>query len=282
MIYLIKRLLAEYNNLFGDIQKDYFSNNMCNSSNKIWINGLAKSGTSLYEHIVSELGYVDGARSILRSRYKCNRYEEGFICQELFDAFPLSKNTYIKTHALYKPEYKYLDLPTKIIVLRDIRDALVSRYFHIISDPKHWDFNRLNHIKNDLSRFKASVLAINPTYGISQFEYYARYVNSWIESPFNTSIFWYEDYISDPIREINKIILLLGCGSKDASDIENKLECKREKLSNMNGSLQSKRKSSIAQSGTFRSGKIGGHIDFFDSELAFMYQELSSKYKLEM
>ena len=145
MMVPLKRVKAELLNLYRDIKKD-LSPSPNTFQNKVFINGLAKSGTSLFEHIVSELGYVDGSRSLLRSKYKCDRYDEGFICPELFDTFPLSKKTYIKTHALYNPEFIYPDDFVKIIVLRDIRDALVSRYYHIISDPKHWDYSRLMSI----------------------------------------------------------------------------------------------------------------------------------------
>jgi len=282
MNYPIKRLLAECYNLIVDIRKDYFSKEICSSSNKIWINGLAKSGTSLFEHIVSELGYVDGARSLLRARYKCKSFEEGFICTELFETFPSSKNTYVKTHALHDPEFNYSTDVIKIIVLRDIRDALVSRYYHIISDPKHWDYNRLMSISSDIDRFKASVFIDNPTWAVTQFEYYAMFVNSWINSPFSQDIIWYEDYLLNPLSIISSIQKKLNIDIYSALYIESILEDKRSIMTENVSDLGRKRRSSSAQSGTFRSGKTKNYLAFFDDELNDYYMGLTEKYSLRV
>jgi len=279
MMVPLKRVKAELLNLYRDIKKD-LSSSPNTLQNKVFINGLAKSGTSLFEHIVSELGYVDGARSLLRARYKCNRYEEGFICSELFNSFPSTKKTYIKTHAVYDPEFNYPTDVIKIIVLRDIRDALVSRYYHVISDPRHWDYNRLISINSDLDRFKASVFINNPVWEIPQFEYYAMFVDSWVKSPFSQEIFWYEDYLKDPLNVISKIKEKLHVDNVSVLEIEQSLDSKRTSMLRSTSDLGTRRKSFSAQSATFRSGKSKGYLDFFDDELNDYYEGLMQKYML--
>ena len=275
------RISAEIKNLYEDIKKD-FSHRPSAESSTVLINGLAKSGTSLFEHIISELGYVDGARSLLRSRYKCPRYKEGFICPELFESFPQSKKTYIKTHSVYQRDFQYPVDVKKLIVLRDIRDALVSRYYHIISEPKHWDYNRLRQIDSHLARFKASVFINNPTWGVTQFEYYAMFVDSWINSPFLNDIIWYEDYLNDPIQVISNIKAKLKTGFSSALELESKLEEKRNSMRKNISDLGKARQSSTAQSATYRAGKSGSYISFFDDELSDFYNDLAKKYRLEI
>ena len=278
--FLTRRLMLEARTLISDISKDFFrKSKFSHANNKILINGLAKSGTSLVEHIFSELGYVNGARSLLRSGYKCQGYQDGFICKELFDSFPNNKNTFVKTHSVFNQEFMEFDKVKVIIILRDVKDALLSRYYHVMSDPLHWDNKRLSKIKSEQERFKQSVLALNPVYGFSQLEYYLFWKASWIHSPFQHNIFYYEDYknsSSDFIQRLTEHCELIV----DPLKIENTLENKRKSLSKVSKSLFNRRFVSGGDSGTFRKGLVGESERFFDAELNSLFSDLSEKYKI--
>ena len=51
------------------------------------------------------------------------------------------KFSYVKTHLKYDQNIlkKFINERFKVIVvLRDIRDVMISRYFHVMSDNKNW------------------------------------------------------------------------------------------------------------------------------------------------
>jgi hypothetical protein len=246
----------------------------------IWVNGLAKSGTSLVENIVSESGYVDGARSILRRRYRAVGREDGLIDRSFFCLFPKYLRTYHKTHSLYYAQLDQLIGSIRpVIVLRDIRDALVSRYHHVMSDPTHWDYRRLLAVE-EKDRFFASITAQNPVYGISQIEYYARWVDSWLESSWQDNIVWFEDYCNDELSFTAKVLDLCNIDSINSQKITKSVHDRREKILKSGNDLARRRHLFGAESGTLRKGKAGEYREYFNEDSYSIYFDLIEKYRV--
>lgn len=250
-------------------------------SSGIWITGLAKSGTSLVENVVSEFGYLDGARSVLRRRVKYPGMENGLVSGTFFKSFGHNMLTYRKTHTPYDKSIEDLiGTIVPIVMIRDIRDALVSRYYHILSDPNHWDYQRLMGIPED-ERFKQSILVNNPVYPVSQLEYYAFWVDSWLTSKWVANVVHYEDYLANPTGFIERLAFLCSVEGVEASRLEAKLAERRVEISSIGNNLSERRKMSNGPSGTFRSGRQGEHKKFFsDPDLNSIYTALKSRYEI--
>lgn len=249
----------------------------------LWINGLAKSGTSLIEDIVYQLGYVDGTRSLLRPRLRLPKLADAVLDEQLFSAQPRRKKTYLKTHCLYSQKLDpWVDLynVSPVIVMRDVRDALVSRYHHICSDPTHWDFLRLKNLPESV-RFKSSVLVANPVYKLSQLEYYIFWIHSWFDSPFSNRIIWYESYLNSPELFIDKIAAACHAEKYNSQTIELCLSRKRAQIASLSSDLAKRRLRVGSRSGTFRTGEAGQNKKYFDAELDDLFCRLIHKYGLE-
>lgn len=250
-------------------------------SSGIWITGLAKSGTSLVEDVVSEFGYIDGARSVFRRRAKYPGMENGLVSSAFFGSFRSNALTYHKTHTPYDQTIDDLiGNVVPIVVIRDIRDALVSRYYHILSEPSHWDYRRLMSLPEG-ERFKQSVLVRNPFYPVSQLEYYAIWVDSWLTSKWAANVVRYEHYLTSPTGFIERLAFLCSVEEVEASRLEARLAERRNEISSIGNDLNKRRKISNGPSGTFRSGKQGEHRSFFgDSDLNSIYTDLKSRYEI--
>ena len=78
-------------------------------------------------------------RSPLRYRINKDLIEVNNI-QKYIKLFPKNKNSYIKTHLEY--DKKILESLKNenfkiIITFRNLKDVMISRYYHILSDTKH-------------------------------------------------------------------------------------------------------------------------------------------------
>ena len=148
--YLLKNPLQLLKNSFSDFKKDKTKKKLI--YNKIWCIGLPKSGTTLIENILEELPYVEMFTSIFR-RWENTNPQYIFdlnVPEKLFKDMPDEKNTYFKTHTRYSELTQNIikNYDIKIILsLRDLRDMMISRYYHILSDKSHWQHLLIKGLK---------------------------------------------------------------------------------------------------------------------------------------
>ncbi len=120
-----------------DFKYDYFPTE--NNKNKfIFVIGLPKSGTTLIEEILYELGYVDLTNSFFRIYNNHNLKHPHDISEEMFKLVPKNKKTFLKTHTHYSKEaIKIINKynPKIIISTRNLKDMLISRYCHLLAAP---------------------------------------------------------------------------------------------------------------------------------------------------
>jgi hypothetical protein len=102
----------------------------------VFIAGLPKSGTTWLENLV---GAIPAYRRLV-----CydpdNRLSEHVLDPVVLDVLPVRGNFFTKTHMEARPEgveaLRKNRVPT-VVMVRDLRDQCVSRFYHVINQPSH-------------------------------------------------------------------------------------------------------------------------------------------------
>ena len=100
----------------------------------IFVAGLPKSGTTWVQN---QLARVPGY-NIRRLHDPQGALGTGDISDSVFRALPASGYSVVKTHTRHTPanfEIIRRHVPKFIVMIRDLRDMCVSRYFHVRKDP---------------------------------------------------------------------------------------------------------------------------------------------------
>jgi hypothetical protein len=252
---------------FSDIQND----RRCNKTIKrpILCMGLPKSGTTLIEEILRLMGAVDVFHSVLR-RYQylpTTEHVHG-IFEGYFKFLPKYKYSFMKTHTHF--DKKYMSVIEKynvktFVSIRDLRDVMVSRYYHILSDPTHWQHATISGLSLEDGLVRSFYgNERNLTNPIEYFSY-------WVESygKMNIDKVRYEEYHEKPISYIDRIARYSGLQA-EAGDIYQILKKRqKERLGKFTDNLQAhgRRKS------TFRQGKTSGWRSLFTEKIKDAFKE---------
>ncbi|MBD1139302.1 sulfotransferase domain-containing protein [Pelagibacterales bacterium SAG-MED46] len=152
MIYLlhIYRCLKKFfkfpsqfmSSLQTDIKKDFLSKKLKPGLNVLVI-GLPKSGTTMIEEILSEIGFVNQANSILRLFDDRNLPHHHDLSRKMLNKIPKNKNTFLKRHS--EPTITNLQIIEQynfktFVSIRNLIDVMISRYLHLSSDEKQPQF----------------------------------------------------------------------------------------------------------------------------------------------
>ena len=107
--------------------------------------------------------------------------------------------SYVKTHLEYNKdlvENLKKNNFSIIISFRDLRDAMISRYYHILSDKNHWQYEtHINSLTKNKSKYKNVPKFPEPLV------YYYEWVKKWkgCEDK-NVKKVWFEDFKKFSIR----------------------------------------------------------------------------------
>tara|TARA_A100001388_G_C28543761_1_gene391522 strand:- start:97 stop:639 length:543 start_codon:yes stop_codon:yes gene_type:complete len=89
-------------------------------------------------------------------------------------------------------------MPT--ILIRDIRDMLISRYFHILSDERHWQYEDLAR-KDFEEGFMNSLTAKSDEDNLCVIDYYTKWIEDWfvynLKNKQNSYLLYYEQMLED-------------------------------------------------------------------------------------
>lgn len=224
---LLKDLYSDYLAITGGVN---YKNHL------LFIAGLPKSGTTWLERIVEEIpGYVRLNGSILRS-YKgaADLNHPHGINNRMISSTPRNRYSYLKLHTHYDPFYVEVlrnNNVKAVVLIRDIRDMLVSRYHHIINQPSHWAHQELKILPFDIG-FKRSLFMVSPSDSVSILEYYTSWINGWLEyeseHPGDICILKYEDMKKD-IMSVMKIFFKFYEFEFDDSDIHKIIDAQKSK-----------------------------------------------------
>ena len=256
-----------------DYKKDKKYKNFFYKKNKLWIFGLPKSGTTLLEQVLDYLPYLRIDRSLYRKFPNKDKLNDKNISNYL-DYFPSKKLSYIKTHLEYKSEVvnELIENNFSIIVsLRDIRDMMVSRYYHILNDKKHWqheiligeNFERgfINSLKKKTKKFDI--------YNVKFQEpliYYYNWILNWkkFESKYILKV-WFEDFKLSPSSYIKSILNFTNFQEYDENKISGDIKDWNKK--NLKIPLNEKLFRTNKNISTFRSGKINVWKEIFTEKI---------------
>jgi hypothetical protein len=230
------------NLLLKDLKKDHFPDQN-KENNFIFVIGMPKSGSTLIEEIISELGYVDLTNSFLRIYDDSNLAHPHQISNQMFSRVPKNKNTFLKTHTHY--DHNALEVikkykPKIILSVRNIKDMLISRYSHLLNDKKA-DINYSHFreiIKLDTIEGFKKFITYKDKNNLRLIDYYNDWAPKWIKvidkNNIKCLILNYEDYVNDNNEYIAKILDYLNIDSSQNSVITKKINDNFEKMKKYN------------------------------------------------
>jgi len=276
--YLIKNLIFNPLTLFDEINSDFRKDrrviqiNNKKIPNKIWICGLPKSGTTLIEEILDQLPFVRIDRSVFRLFPNKDELNLKNI-NEYIKLFPNDKFSYVKTHLEYSDDLLSILIKNKfklIISFRDLRDTMISRYYHIFYDKNHWQHEAvvdrpfktgfLNSLKIKTSKFPKNIKFEEPIVT------YYNWILGW-KNINNSNVIKinYEQYLKNPTSYIQSIKKFTNCIDFDEKKIYQKIISKVTKVKKI--SLEKKLKLTNKSVSTFRSGKLEQWRELFDKDI---------------
>lgn len=255
-----------------DLRLDLQSRNFDLPHNLVWCAGLPKSGTTRIEQLFRQLPYVDASRSLLRRRRRRELHHDHDLSPRFVRSQSSHRYTFIKTHSHYVESTVELalELGTGLLVTsRDLRDMMISRYFHVLADKSHWQHNLIA----DLPRkegFLKSLTALTSGETEVPIEYYYNWINDWCEvASQDPRIHWvqYEVFEGDPVPTVQGILTHLGLQFvADAAIIADSIE--RTRIEAAQTDLETRlRSGSRAKKSTLRKGGTGGWVDFMSTGL---------------
>ena len=256
-----------------DFKKDTNSSNFKSKYHNVWCAGLPKSGTTLIEKILSILPYVSLNNSLLRVFNSRNLDHEHGISNKMFEKLNNKEFTFLKTHTHYEKKYEDIARSNnlKIIVsVRDLRDMLISRYFHILSDSDHW----LHHKIKNKDFTEGFILSLNSKYKEdlpNALNYYYYWILEWhkVAKKNNYLILWYEDYKNNPLDYIDRVLRYLNFKEFSTFEIKDQIVKAREKEKTLKTSLREYGRSKD----TFRKGKVEEWKKYFNKEVLNYFNE---------
>lgn len=266
MVYFLKSLFRNPFQLIREILIDLKKDIKTDSKIKkpIICFGLPKSGTTMIEEILSLNGCVDATRSILRRISYLPKNENPHGISENFLKFlPKTKWSFIKTHTHFDPKYiKILNDygVDYFISIRDPRQMMLSRYYHVLNDKNHWQHKSIIKLKLK-EGFKKSLFA-NSIAEIDPIQEYSNWIKNHIKN--TNKILKYEDYINNPNEYLNE----LSNYSEIRIDIKKTLKIIRDKKSDLSRNF----KKSGRNKSTFRKGMLDEWKMVFDKEIKDIFK----------
>jgi hypothetical protein len=271
--YLFRNPRQLFKNSFSDYKKDKSKIKLV--FNKVWCIGLPKSGTTLIENILEQLPYVEMFSSVFRKWENTdpNYMFDLNVPEKLFLDMPNDKNTYFKTHTKYSDLTRDIIKKNKlrvIISIRDLRDMMISRYFHIMSYKMHWQHDLIKDLPFD-EGFKISIVNKKKEHELNPLTYYYLWINQWIDyarKEKNTLVLNYEDYGKNKDNYISQILNYL------------KIDVNRFILKNFDN-LKIKNSNSLSynlknygrEKSTFRSGRSEQWKTLFNEKTANFFNQ---------
>lgn len=264
-----------FNEFLEDFKKDRQAVNLKKDHNLILICSLPKSGSTLVEEVLSFYPYVKLDRSLTRFFSTGDRKHIHDISQELIESAPKNKLSFIKTHFHFNETVfdmcnKY-DLKV-ILTFRDIRDVLISRYYHILNDKSHRQHKMITGME-EKKGFISSFEKKDFNEKEMPIEYYYNWIKNWQikKNLINHLELWYEDYVNNKDFFLERIINFIGEDKSSLFNLKNFLSEKNSKNKKKTFSeLLNDKSKSVS---TFRSGKINNWKLFFDEEITNKFEE---------
>lgn len=239
-----------------------------------FIAGMPKSGSTWLQQLLLSTKYqVQLNSSCLRAYPSAIKLSHPHgLSPKMFDCVPKNKLSFLKLHPHpVNHNFEILDsYNVKVVVLiRDIRDMLISNYFHTLADKTTFNHESISKLSKEQG-FIQSMKDIHPSNSMSEIEYYTSWIDGWIErskiKPQNTLLIKYEDMHKDLPSTLKKIYDFYNFKLKN-NEIDSVIARQKQKHEN---DLQNNLKTNLIKKGsltsTYRKGKVGDWSSFFNAE----------------
>lgn len=278
--YLIKGLRGGSGSLFSEIISDYKKDQICRSnghSGIVWIAGLPKSGTTMVEQIMDCTSYVQANKSLFRlvDNRRLDHYHG--ITDGMFEYLPKDRRSFLKTHTHFDDNYIQIarSYDAKIvIVMRDLCRMLISRYFHVLNDPAHWQHEFIVNLPQQEGLLLS--LTEKGKRGVVPIDYYSEWIVGWkkaCENEKNILQIQYEDYCLDPLGFISELLDFVNEKKINANDVEDYLKKIRSNASKITN-FKKRYKIGSRSASTFRP-RQDKQDDFDDEFLKYLKKHIS-------
>lgn len=263
---LIRDLHDDYLALTGKVSYKY---------HVFFIAGLPKSGTTWLEQLIGEVpGYVQLNKSLLRNfrGSELLSHPHG-VNHTMLSSAPTKRYSYLKLHTHFTPEYVHILTEFNIrpiVLIRDLRDVMISRYHHIMLEPTNWMYDSIKDLKFE-EGFTKSLhgiipYPINPTVNETALDYYRYWVKGWLEyirsNPEKAILIRHEEMKNDLHQVLDKILRFYEIYF-DSQTIDQIIEKQIERYKPRK-SLSENLKQAGRQKTTFRRGQIGEWKECFN------------------
>lgn len=278
--YLVKGLRGGTGSLFSEIISDYKKDQICRSnghSGIVWIAGLPKSGTTMVEQIMDCTSYVQSNKSLFRlvDNRRLDHYHG--ITDGMFEYLPKDRRSFLKTHTHFDSTYVKIarSHDAKVIVVtRDLVKVMVSRYFHVLNEPAHWQYKYIV----DLPIEKGVLLSLTERgeTDVVPIDYYSQWIVGWkkaCEKEKNFLQVRYEDYTLNPNKFISEILDFVNEKKINVSDVEDYLKKIRSNASKVTN-FKKRYKIGSRSASTFRPRQFK-QDDFDDEFLNYLKKYIS-------
>lgn len=234
---------------------------------------LPKSGSTMSELALRTMGLVDLQHSAWART--CSADWNSPAPEQLRRIFRFARprrQSFAKTHLAWDPTIRAAILELEIVgavQIRDIRDVLVSRYHHVMSDPSHRHHAMLRHLSPS-EGLKRSFFGESPLQGDDPLPYLAQWVVSWTSAA-ALPVLRYEDYLANPGEFLRSLRSLAGRDEVDTGLLQRAIRDDREFAESKD--LSTRLRHRALNLSTFRKGEQGGWRQLFDREAIDLVKE---------
>ena len=243
----------------------------------VFIAGLPKSGTTWLEQLLwNTPGLVQLNKSFIRtypSGHSINLKHPHYVQPNMLNCAPKNLLSFLKLHLDPHPKNIHIlnELGIKtVILIRDIRDMLISRYYHVLCDQNHWDYQRLIKISSQ-SRLLESMKSISPNDSVPVIEYYNYWINGWLKNirlyPDFFLLIKYEDMKLDLFSVLKRTYNFYGSQLSDSSIRKIIFTQKKRHFKELERSLSENLNLIGHEHSTFRKGIVGEWRTSYNQEL---------------
>ncbi len=161
---------------------------------KVLVNGSPKSGTTWMLKMIMSIPGFQGVGNFQRDIKRYHTVKPGDV---------------VHGHDLFSPELKTIlkDEDIRVILMiRDPRDQLISRMFHVKRSDNHAWHGRMKDMSND----EALMLCIEGREGLPGMDMMIQLAQSWIDNDVEMLCLKYEELLADPIDQFGRVLPYLG------------------------------------------------------------------------
>lgn len=227
---------------------------------------LPKSGSTLTELILRTFGYIDLMHSVsYRTACFTTDAPASKQLQYVFGWVSAGRPAFAKLHSPFSPCVRGAMTARDLrgfVQIRDIRDALISRYYHIMSDPRHRHHAMLRNLP-EIDGIKRSFFGERPGTGDDAIEYFSRWILDWV-TPGHFQIIRYEEIRQDLDRFLRRLAETLGRKSHEVASAASAVATDQQRASTQR--LSARLRSHGKEFSTFRRGQPGAWREILDKE----------------